>query len=103
MKISEFTDNSHIDELDAADVGNAAGKATRAVGTGAKKVAGAVGSGIKNFAKGFASGVTGKAASSDKAAPASPQLKSIKSSIAALNPKQQAALRKQLAKKAGVA
>ena len=26
MKISEFTDNSHIDELDAANVGNAAGK-----------------------------------------------------------------------------
>jgi len=97
MKISEFTDNSHIDELDAADVGNAAGKATRSVGTGAKKVVGAVGSGIKNFAKGFASGVAGKVA------PANPQLKSIKSSIAALNPKQQAALRKQLAKKAGVA
>mgnify|MGYP003642780130 CR=1 FL=1 len=53
MKISEFTDNSHIDELDAADVGNAAGKATRAVGTGVKKAAGAVGSGIKNFAKGL--------------------------------------------------
>ena len=89
MKISEFTDNSHIDELDAADVGAAAGKATRAVGTG-----------IKNFAKGFAGGVTGKA---DKSTPANPQLKSIKSSIAALNPKQQAALRTQLAKKAGVA
>ena len=86
MKISEFAVDKQVDELTAGEVGTAAGKATRAVG-----------SGIKNFAKGFASGVTGKAA------PASPQLKSIKSSIAALNPKQQAALRKQLAKKAGAA
>lgn len=92
MKISEFAVDKQVDELTAGEVGTAAGKATRAVG-----------SGIKNFAKGFAGGVTGKAASSDKATPASPQLKSIKSSIAALNPKQQAALRKQLAKKAGVA
>jgi hypothetical protein len=89
MKISEFAVDRQVDELTAGEVGAAAGKATRAVG-----------SGIKNFAKGFASGVSGKA---DKAAPANPQLKSIKSSIAALNPKQQAALRKQLAKKAGVA
>ena len=44
-----------------------------------------------------------KAAPGDKSVSASPQLKSIKSSIAALNPKQQAALRTQLAKKAGVA
>ena len=92
MKISEFAVDRQVDELTAGEVGTAAGKATRAVG-----------SGIKNFAKGFAGGVTGKAAPSDKAVSASPQLKSIKSSIAALNPKQQAALRKQLAKKAGVA
>ena len=92
MKISEFAVDKQVDELSAGEVGTAAGKATRAVG-----------SGIKNFAKGFASGVTGKAAPSDKATPANPQLKSIKSSIAALNPKQQAALRTQLAKKAGVA
>ena len=46
MKISEFTDNSHIDEISAGEVGAGIGKATRAVG-----------SGIKNFAKGFASGV----------------------------------------------
>jgi len=86
MKISEFTDNSHIDELDAADVGNAAGKATRAVG-----------SGIKNFAKGFASGFKGQTASKSN-----PALDSIKASIAKLNPKQLAALRTQIAKKAGV-
>jgi len=86
MKISEFDVDKQVDELTAGEVGTAAGKATRAVG-----------SGIKNFAKGFASSVT------SKAAPANPQLKSVKSSIAALNPKQQAALRKQLAKKAGVA
>jgi len=73
------------------------GKATRAVGTGAKKVAGAVGSGIKNFAKGFASGVKGQTASKSN-----PALDPIKASIAKLNPKQQAALRTQLAKKAGV-
>ena len=86
MKISEFAVDKQVDELTAGEVGAAAGKATRAVG-----------SGIKNFAKGFASGI------SSKVTPANPQLKSIKSSIAALNPKQQAALRKQLAKKAGVA
>jgi|SaaInl5LU_22_DNA_1037371.scaffolds.fasta_scaffold49645_2 hypothetical protein len=105
MKISEFTDNSHIDELDAADVGNAAGKATRAVGTGAKKVAGAVGSGVKNFAKGFGAGIMGKPNPADKMATtkSSSSLNTIKSSISKLNPKQQAALRKQLAKKAGVA
>jgi hypothetical protein len=97
MKISEFAVDRQVDELDAADVGNAAGKATRAVGTGAKKVAGAVGSGIKNFAKGFASGVKGQTASK-----ANPVLDPIKASIAKLNPKQQAALRTQLAKKAGV-
>ena len=89
MKISEFAVDRQVDELNAGDVGAAAGKATRAVG-----------SGIKNFAKGFASGVTGKAAPSAKA---NPTLDPIKASIAKLNPKQQAALRKQLAKKAGVA
>jgi len=100
MKISEFTDNSHIDELDAADVGNAAGKATKAVGTGVKKAAGAIGSGIKNFAKGFGQGVTGK--TTEPATKANPALDSIKASIAKLNPKQLAALRTQIAKKAGV-
>ena len=86
MKISEFAVDRQVDELTAGDVGTAAGKATRAVG-----------SGIKNFAKGFASGVTGKTA-----AKANPTLDPIKASIAKLNPKQQAALRTQLAKKAGV-
>ena len=87
MKISEFTDNNHIDEISAGEVGASIGKATRAVG-----------SGIKNFAKGFASGVKGQTASN-----ANPTLDPIKASIAKLNPKQQAALRTQLAKKAGVA
>jgi hypothetical protein len=87
MKISEFAVDKQVDELTAGEVGAAAGKATRAVG-----------SGIKNFAKGFASGGSGKDTKT-----ASPQLNVIKSSIAALNPKQQAALRTQLAKKAGVA
>tara|TARA_B100000497_G_C7555457_1_gene335415 strand:+ start:164 stop:421 length:258 start_codon:yes stop_codon:yes gene_type:complete len=85
MKISEFTDNNHIDEISAGEIGTATGKAARAVG-----------SGIKNFAKGFASGVKGQAT-------ANPALDSIKVSIAKLNPKQKLALRKQLAKKAGVA
>ena len=89
MKISEFTDNSHIDEISAGEVGAAAGKATRDVG-----------SGIKNFAKGFAGGVKGQTTPATKSNPA---LDPIKASIAKLNPKQQAALRTQLAKKAGVA
>lgn len=96
MKISEFTDNSHIDELDAADVGNAAGKATRAVGTGVKKAAGAVGSGIKNFAKGFASGVKGTTTTP------SSNVMAIQQAIAKLNPKQQASIRQLAAKQAGV-
>tara|TARA_R110000803_G_C11774681_1_gene295763 strand:- start:168 stop:473 length:306 start_codon:yes stop_codon:yes gene_type:complete len=100
MKISEFTDNSHIDELDAADVGNAAGKATRAVGTGVKKAAGAVGSGIKNFAKGFASGVKGTTTTPGKT-PGS-NVMAIQQAIAKLNPKQQASIRQLAAKQAGV-
>ena len=94
MKISEFAVNKQVDELTAGDVGTAAGKATRAVG-----------SGIKNFAKGFAGGVTGKTAPAPNAAPsatANPGLDPIKASIAKLNPKQLAALRTQIAKKAGV-
>jgi len=89
MKISEFAVDRQVDELTASDVGTAAGKATRAVG-----------SGIKNFAKGFAGGVTGKTTA--PATKSNPVLDPIKASIAKLNPKQQAALRKQLAKKAGV-
>ena len=85
MKISEFVVDKQVDELTAGEVGAAAGKATRAVG-----------SGIKNFAKGFASGVKGQTASKSN-----PALDPIKASIAKLNPKQQAALRTQLAKKAG--
>jgi hypothetical protein len=90
MKISEFAVDRQVDELTAGDVGAAAGKATRAIGTG-----------IKNFAKGFAGGVTGKTTA--PATKANPVLDPIKASIAKLNPKQQAALRTQLAKKAGVA
>jgi hypothetical protein len=92
MKISEFAVDKQVDEINAAGVGAAAGKATRAVG-----------SGIKNFAKGFASGVTGKADPATASSKANPTIDPIKASIAKLNPKQQAALRKQLAKKAGVA
>ena len=90
MKISEFAVDRQVDELTAGDVGAAAGKTTRAIGTG-----------IKNFAKGFAGGVTGKTTA--PATKANPVLDPIKASIAKLNPKQQAALRTQLAKKAGVA
>jgi hypothetical protein len=90
MKISEFTDNSHIDEISAGEVGAGIGKATRAVG-----------SGIKNFAKGFASGVKGTTAPAP-AAKTNPTLDPIKASISKLNPKQLAALRTQIAKKAGV-
>jgi len=91
MKISEFTDNSHIDEISAGEVGAGIGKATRAVG-----------SGIKNFAKGFASGVKGNTAPAPApAAKTNPTLDPIKASISKLNPKQLAALRTQIAKKAG--
>ena len=92
MKISEFAVDKQVDEISAAEVGAAAGKATRAVG-----------SGIKNFAKGFASGVTGKADTATTSSKANPTLDPIKASIAKLNPKQLAALRTQIAKKAGVA
>ena len=94
MKISEFAVDRQVDELTAGDVGTAAGKATRAVG-----------SGIKNFAKGFAGGVTGKTAPATKATPsatANSTLDPIKAAIAKLDPKQLAALRTQIAKKAGV-
>jgi hypothetical protein len=90
MKISEFRDNSHIDELDATSAGTAVGKA-----------AGAIGSGIKNFAKGFGQGVKG-GAKAPGATKANPTLDPIKASISKLNPKQLAALRTQIAKKAGV-
>lgn len=92
MKISEFTDNSHIDEISAGEVGAAAGKATRSVG-----------SGIKNFAKGFAGGVTGKSDPATASSKSNPTLDPIKAAISKLNPKQLAALRTQIAKKAGVA
>ena len=98
MKVSEFTDSS-IEEITASDAGVAAGKATKAVGTGIKKAAGAIGSGIKNFAKGFGQGVNPKAAPTAKASPA---LDPIKAALAKLNPKQLAAIRTQIAKKAGV-
>lgn len=92
MKIDDLIKEQQVDELDAAQVGAAAGKATRAVG-----------SGIKNFAKGFVSGVTGKADTATASSKANPTLDPIKAAISKLNPKQLAALRTQLAKKAGVA
>ena len=99
MKISEFTDNSHIDEISATDAGAAAGKATKAVGAGVKKAAGAIGSGIKNFAKGFASGVKGT--TTPGKTPGS-NVMAIQQAIAKLNPKQQASIRQLAAKQAGV-
>lgn len=126
MKISEFTDNSHIDEISAGEVGAGLGKATRAVGTG-----------VKNFAKGFGQGLMGNvpgkgknaapaAAAAPKGKPtkpgapaakakpgaapaakaaqpaAGPDMDVMKKSIAAFNPKQRVAIRQQAAKKAGV-
>ena len=90
MKISEFTSNQHVDEISAAGVGQAAGKATRAVGTG-----------IKNFAQGFAQGFKGKPNASTGSTEKGP-LDDIKTAIGKLPPKQLAALRKQIAQKAGV-
>ena len=126
MKISEFTDNSHIDEISASDAGAGLGKGVRAVG-----------SGVKNFAKGFGQGLMGKVPNKEKnvapaaaaapkgkstkpgapagkakpgAAPAAkaaqpaagPNMDVIKKSIASFNPKQRVAIRQQAAKKAGV-
>ena len=62
MKIDEFYNTPHVNELSGAD----AGKAVRSAGTG-----------IKNFAKGFAQGVGGKTSS---------QLDDIKKQIAKLTP-----------------
>lgn len=91
MKINDVI-VEQVDEISAAGVGAAAGKATRAVG-----------SGIKNFAKGFASGVTGKPDPATTSSTSNPTLDPIKSAISKLSPKQIAALRTQIAKKAGVA
>ena len=117
MKISEFTEHEHLDELSAGDAGNKIGGGVRAVG-----------SGVKNFAKGFGQGLMGKknataksapsaaAATKGKAAPdaastnkpdpkaatTSGSIDALKKSVASMQPNQRAAIRKQAAKKAGV-
>lgn len=90
MKINDVITEQGVDEISAAGVGQAAGKGIRAVG-----------SGIKNFAKGFAQGVSGKADNANTMG-SDDSLKDIKASISKLSPKQLAALRTQIAKKAGV-
>lgn len=89
MKINDVVKEQRVDELDAGQVGQAVGKGVKAVG-----------SGISNFAKGFKAGFTGQGTAPKGA---SDPLASIKVSISKLSPKQRAALRTQLAKKAGVA
>jgi hypothetical protein len=114
MKISDITTQKQLDELDAGQAGHAAGSGVRAVGAG-----------VGNFAKGFAQGLMGKkpepkdttaSAGTDAkpAAGAAPKgasaasgagqgsLDTIKDAISKLSPKQRAAIRTQIAKKAGV-
>lgn len=107
MKINDVVSENKLDELTAGEVGTGLGKGVRAVGTG-----------IADFAKGFGQGLMGKTGSTAPstapqaskaagkgAAPStsgSDPLASIKSAITKLSPKQRAALRTQIAKKAGV-
>jgi hypothetical protein len=90
MKIDDITTQRQLDELDAAQAGNTVGSKVRAVGAG-----------VSNFAKGFAQGFMGK--KPGPGTPASNQpLDTIKDAISKLSPKQRAAIRTQIAKKAGV-
>lgn len=103
MKINDvMVEKQKIDELSAGEVGQAVGKGAKAIGTG-----------ISNFAQGFKAGWQGKdTAPAAGAAPsgakkamgstANDPLATIKDSISKLSPKQRAALRTQIAKKAGV-
>lgn len=100
MKIDDITTQRQLDELDAAQAGNTVGSKVRAVGAG-----------VGNFAKGFAQGFMGKkpgpgtpASNQSPAtnAAASGSLDTIKDAISKLSPKQRAAIRTQIAKKAGV-
>lgn len=115
MRINDIVSENQIDELNAQDVGKAAAKGARALGKGAKAVGGAVGGATLGFAKGFADEFTGKKSAPaagaaptaqkktpmpGKAKPASGamNLDSLKAAISKLNPKQQQALKQQLAR-----
>ncbi len=104
MKISDVTSQKQLDELTAGQVGQAAGSGVRAVGAG-----------VGNFAKGFAQGLMGKKPEPAGSAPSAgttakpaaggagqSSLDPIKDAISKLSPKQRAAIRTQIAKKAGV-
>lgn len=105
MKINDVVKEQRVDELDAGQVGQAIGKGVKAVGTG-----------ISNFAKGFKAGWSGQGNAPSAAAGAAPKgapagkattaakgpLDDIKTAITKLSPKQRAALRKQIAQKAGI-
>lgn len=107
MKINDvIVEKQQIDELTAGEVGQAVGKGVKAVGTG-----------ISNFAKGFKAGWQGKGVEPAAASAAAPSgakkpmgstptnndpLGNIKDALSKLSPKQRAALRKQIAQKAGV-
>lgn len=105
MKINDVVKEQRVDELDAGQVGQALGKGAKAVGTG-----------ISNFAKGFKAGWSGQDSAPNAAAGAAPKgapaskaattakgpLDDIKLAITKLSPKQRAALRKQIAQKAGI-
>ena len=91
MKINDvMIEKSQIDELSAGEVGQAVGKGAKAIGTG-----------IADFAKGVKQGWQGRSAGTAPKGASDP-LANIKDSISKLSPKQRAALRTQVAKKAGV-
>jgi hypothetical protein len=128
MKIHEMLEDQQLDELTAGQVGTAVGKGVGAVAKGVGSVAGGIAGAGKAFMTGFRSGkeVVGgtgsaakpaagaapasgaKAASGQPAAGAAPSgvastnLKTIQDAIAQFSPKQRAAIRTMVAKKAGV-
>ena len=121
-------EDQQLDELTAGQVGTAVGKGVGAVAKGVGSVAGGIAGAGKAFMTGFRSGkeVVGgtgsaakpaagaapasgaKAASGQPAAGAAPSgvastnLKTIQDAIAQFSPKQRAAIRTMVAKKAGV-
>jgi len=115
MRINDIVSETQIDELNAQDVGRAAAKGAKALGKGVKAVGGAVGSAAQGFTKGFAGEFTGKKSTpaagaaptaqkktpmpgKTKSASGAMNLDSIKTAISKLNPKQQQALKQQLAR-----
>jgi hypothetical protein len=110
MKISDISSQRQLSELDAAQMGQSAGSGVRTIGAN-----------VGGFAKGFAQGLMGKkpnpsagsapstnantkpnAGAKTTAGTGQGSLDTIKDAISKLSPKQRAAIRTQIAQKAGV-